>query len=618
MLTLRAFLESAPKPLLKEIHAFHRESKGLLSNSRLLPEVLECLSPPRGFLNFLQTLESWQLRCLRCIYASGQRGMELRELLPGLDLPTRELLPTFLSQCAREIYLHRKRQGSVLRWCGFAEFAPLIWNNPQIPSEIMEPGLDQSLLVESHLQSLAARIFLNRAKLSATRDLHKRFQSQWEQSLHFSRQLADSAASEELILYFSYLQDQGFVLCNESGDTRLSAQYLLALEAEPVANRPGHQHLVSWWVRKRLQGDVARLQQCLKIAQNSCPIATLAQYWWSSEPNPNALPRNSLAQSYECLPQLLREAWILGLLQFHMAQGRIVQVSPGLHGKFFMSPPHASALPVTAPTFTPNLEWIIPLPQSGKYLFLAHILAEPLNDEAWLRMQLRKESFLAGLCEDLPLNWVESLVSQSGLLRPTLQEWLQSYLGASIQTEKVLRIKDTSRWQEISEFPLFREVVKEAIPHWGFLLLPHKETRARELLLHFGLQPETPSENSDFLPLARTEWMEPYHRQELPVQVEYDLEKVSVIATPPLPEGSKYSHEFKKMDLGHLTQVLRYAMVTDTLLEAELRKGNSPLQFRVESLHLRKEPYMVSITMPDASSHQIDLNHIERLRLLPA
>jgi hypothetical protein len=139
-----------------------------------------------------------------------------------------------------------------------------------------------------------------------------------------------------------------------------------------------------------------------------------------------------------------------------------------------------------------NFEWLLSQNNGPYRVFQMLAFAELKNEEEPLRFALNKESFLDGLRSNLPADYVKDFLSWNKAVPNVafaLNEWLRIYNDSSIETMRILRIKNPEKYNELSLHKPFQECIAETIPDWGFVIKPECEKKIRDILSHFSLEP---------------------------------------------------------------------------------------------------------------------------------
>jgi hypothetical protein len=281
------------------------------------------------------------------------------------------------------------------------------------------------------------------------------------------------------------------LLIDDEGLLRLSPTATEWLESggEELSRR-----LREWWLRRRTRG-LSRLLEIMAQAgerggavpargiASLIPVFAVYEGW-----DKTRAKTPSDLTTWENLPRLLRELWLLGGAEFAMARGRIRWVR-------VLSAAERVARTAPAPETArglPNFEALVPGGIPLNRLFQIELLAVRENDERVTRYRFTKDSVLAGLRAGLGTDLLEEVAAWLGFETPArrvLAEWAATYASAVFREVFVLRVRDAARFADLESFPQFMELVTEVIPDYGFALPRGARERARDLLRVFDLQP---------------------------------------------------------------------------------------------------------------------------------
>lgn len=622
MRSLQSYLEAAPKTLLRELHTRYLGKRGLLNNSQILGEVCDFLHASPRVLEWKASLEAWQLRTMRFIYQSGSRGLEAHELLASVPAHHRNSLPAFLLGAAEQMLLWRSKSTNSFVYYGFDEFSK------DFPPEIQPLAeksalrwMDNASLTEWHLVSTLASAQLGRLRLNANGDLHRRSIQLCEDSFRYSAQLASGAPADELLLILQFLLDKDWLRLQDG----LLQPARTALEFIRRSGFRLKSELLHWWISRRFSGEEEQLRILLGSLENEVCAREAGQLFWPLDPASRPFTDEGTL-SWENLPRPLRELWVLGLLETTTEEGRLARLRLTASGKDWLAG-HTTPPAVTHHACLPNFEMILSVTSGPLRLFQAACLARVENDEPILRFTLGRDLFLEGLRSGLPTGFDDEFMQWCGApanVQEALREWHNVHHGAVIATLRILRISDPVKMGELSQFPQFLEFTQETIPGWGFVLKTGHESALREMLKHFGLEPPPDAPENEPKILRQAEWSKQFHLPwPAPGETDYDFKPgPNREAMASAMGATKYSTEFQQLDQNKLLQVLRYAHVTETPLEATVkdpadRKATErTLAFTIQRLQVRREPFVLeAVLSPGREILEIPFLHIQQIRL---
>lgn len=622
MRSLQSYLEAAPKTLLRELHTRFLGKRGLLNNSLILGEVCAFLREPTRVQDWTSSLEAWQLRTIRYIYQSGSRGLEAHELLASLPVTHRNALAGFLLGAAEQLLLWRSKTASSFVYHGFADFSELF------PTEThLLPTLGESRwfsnggMLEWHLVQVLAGAQLGRLRLNASGDLHRRSSQLYEESFRYGAQLSPSEPGDELLIILQFLLDKDWLRVQD-GLLRPSPQAMEFIRRSGFRLRA---EILQWWISRRFGGETEHLRHLLSTCNGEICAREAGEMFWPLDPASRPFSDEGTI-SWENLPRPVRELWILGMVDATIEQGRLSRMRLSAHGLEWQE---GKIAPVqgTHHACLPNFEMILSVSNGPLRLFQSACLARVENDEPVLRFSLTRDVFLEGLRSSLPeacdtefMQWCGA----PGNVQEALREWHSVHMGAEIETMRVLRIHDSAKMVELSAFPQFLEHTLETIPGWGFVLKQGHESTLREILKHFGLEPPPEPQESECKILRQAEWSKQFHLP-WPAQGETDFDfkpGPNREAMASAMGATKYSTEFQQLDQNKLLQVLRYAHVTETPIEAMVRDPNDrkaedrTLAFTIQRLQVRRDPFhLEAVLSPGREVIEIPFLHIQQIRL---
>ena len=195
----------------------------------------------------------------------------------------------------------------------------------------------------------------------------------------------------------------------------------------------------------------------------------------------------------------LRELWLFGILKMQARKKHILTFSLSEFGEsifFAKTPKETLAEPIVASSS--NYEWLLSQNNGAFRIFQMSCFAQAKNEEELLRFVLSKESFLDGLRSKLPNSFVQDFLQWNKAVpnvASALNEWLHIYNDSYIDTLPILRIRNASKFAELSAYKPFLACVEETIPNWGFIIKAESEKKIKEMLVHFSLEPHSSVQN---------------------------------------------------------------------------------------------------------------------------
>jgi hypothetical protein len=217
------------------------------------------------------------------------------------------------------------------------------------------------------------------------------------------------------------------------------------------------------------------------------------------------------------------------------------------------------------------------------------------------------------LGEELPL--LLEAMDPPPSVRRVVQEWLEARRTCQFESLRVLRVRDPARQNELAALPAVSSLVREAIPGWGFVVDPLRESELRRVLQGLGFDPPDPPSPD----LVAAPWISLFTPDfPLPSNVEWMLE---LPADEPrrgaISSNSKYGEGLKELPFQDLLRVAEYASLTDTEVEVVLKGGSQkPMRLRVLRIDKRREPVTLEVrSAAGREDREIALETIRKIRV---
>ncbi|MBW8889465.1 MAG: hypothetical protein JF616_17045 [Fibrobacteres bacterium] len=436
---------------------------------------------------------------LALVYAAEERGATEAELLGCLDgfPPSQALM--LLGKLEQDLLLYSREGEKTPSYHGFQDLAGMVLPTALAELAAAGQGIESAAWIAyrhfllSHLCHFLAQVALGSAKITQSGELHRKDAQELANRFAFGERLSGALADEEVQFLLHFAVTAGLVL-QEDGTLRLSSEgkAFPGLEREEAWRR-----FAAWWLRSRVRGLSAALEAFAGFPAE--PIAYKASAWanllWiHSGAYRKTYGDPKTSYTWENLPRALQEMWLLGLVDFGLAKGRIAWVRPDREA-MARAVSQVPAVPVPSPArpiSLPNLETLVPLDAPLERLAQLELVALKSNDEFMGRWRFTKESVIKGLQAGLTPEKFAGLLTWLGFeahARQTLLEWAATYSSTMFLDTLVLKVSDPVRFRELQEIPQFLELITEVIPGYGFSLSRQNKPRVRELLHHFGLVP---------------------------------------------------------------------------------------------------------------------------------
>ena len=440
----------------------------------------------------MQKRNEWEAQALGLIYASGSRGLHLKELERSLDTDQKSL-NAFLNETANEMFIwHVRCQGSCLYY-GFADFEDYFLNsfikNEENAETIAWVSNDKK--AEFHLLFMLAKIQLGKISLKKDNSFSHSAKKHIAEIFFSNKNIDNSLTDNEINMQLSFLIFEKWI----SKDAEDGALKLLDGTYDFLRNNGFRlfSEFLFWWERERfkIKGE---LQKLLKFFEKPLNALNAARLFWPRDTSSRLLKNKTYANWLQ-LPLPLRELWIFGILKMQIKKKHILAFSLTEFGEsvFFAKRPKENlSEPIIAGSS--NFEWFLSQSNGAMRIFQMSCMAQAKNEEDPLRFVLSKESFLNGLRSGLPRDYVQDFMSwnkAAANVAAALNEWLNIYNDSSIDSLHILRIKNPNKFAELSAYKPFLCCVEETIPNWGFVIKQENEKKIKGMLSQFSLEPHS-------------------------------------------------------------------------------------------------------------------------------
>ncbi len=503
MHSLLDFLTAAPKSYVMKLHRKQEPDAGLMQAAKVTQLVHDWALDSDRIAKVIQSIDKQGRFLLALIYVAEERGATETELLNSLEgFPPSQVM-MLLGKLELELLIFCRDADKVRNYQGFQEMAQRVL--PTVLGErlVNGPGVETANwfsykhFLTSHLIHFLCQISLGAIKVTQSGEMHRKDQQELAQRFSFGEKLSSVLPTEEVqfLLHFAVSAD---LILQEDGVLHLSPEgkALLADSRDGAYNT-----LLNWWQKTRTHGMTQTLE-AMKVIAESNPSASTSPndpalhasriapwanlFWIYSSPQRKGYQDDKGVFTWENLPKILQELWLLGLVDFGMVKGRIAWMRPAA---LLETEIKASS---SNPISLPNLETLVPLDSPLNWLHRLEMVGLKSNDEFMVRYHFSKESVIGGLQNGLGMEAFTDLLGWLGFeahARRTLLDWASTYASTLFMDTLLLKVSDPVRFRELAEIPQFMELVTEVIPNYGFLLHRHNKARVKELLHHFGLVP---------------------------------------------------------------------------------------------------------------------------------
>ncbi|MEO7427518.1 MAG: hypothetical protein ABI036_20200 [Fibrobacteria bacterium] len=475
---------------------------------------------PERIAQSLKTADSQGRHLMALVYASEERGASEAELLGSLEgfPPSQALM--LLGKLEQELLIFSREIDKTRTFHGFRELAeevlPAVLGDQWFgTSAAAGAGGSESAswisfrhFLSGHLCHFLCQVALGSVKITQSGEMHRKDAQELALRFTFGERLSTALPAEEVQLLLHFSVGASLVL-QEDG--------LLHLSPEGRALLRGERHeawgrLTEWWMSARVHGLAHTIRSLagLPAEPGAGRVSNWANILWiysGTQRKGYHDPKASF--TWENLPKVLQEMWLLGLADFGMVKGRIAFVRPDraaigfLAARLTAGETGASAGDgntadtgitghPTRPISLPNMESLVPLDSPLIWQHRLELVGIKSNDEFMGRYRFSKESVIQGLQAGLGMEEFRDLLTWLGFegpARQTLLEWASTYASTLFMDALLLKVSDPERFRDLQEIPQFLELVTEVIPGYGFVLSRLNKARVKELLQHFGLVP---------------------------------------------------------------------------------------------------------------------------------
>ncbi len=621
MLGIKNYLEEGPKSWLAKLHKKHQKIKGLVQGSKVLSDMESWALDEERLSQSLEELTEIESGLLGEIYFSEERGVLESDLYSN----SRERDPAQLSQqlhSLEEKMLIYSRKGDNYSFHGFRElFIPVL--EQTLPKNagfgIKAEGLfsHQNFTIP-HLIHFMASAYLGRLKCTQKGELNRRSILMLRDNFTASQNISPQISQLELDMYFQFCLDKQFLL--DGGDRLFLSKE--GLEYCSLEYQEINQSLVEWWLRRRMCNS----RKIFEILESQYPEGTLltdlAALWKCYSPLKTATVAYGTKEgfSWENLPDVLKELYVLGGVEFQLQRAKIHLAKFNTQFlKEHVAPQTEESLSYSLP----NFEVLLSNEAPPHRRFQLESLAQKQNDEAMCSYRLSKESVVEGLKSGISEEVFLELMDWLGFndqTRESLKEWSASYTSSEFQELLVLRIKDKEKWKLLSQLPPFLKLTEEAIEGYGFVINPFRKDEVQSFLSQFGLSPGDPQRKETQTGLIKIKPENPrsfssdFSRGEIQF---HSNEKGRFFNRQQSP-SKKYSSQSKSASNINFSRMVEYAIVTDKKVEISIINGDirriliRPLRI----IHEDSQPKIIGTEVQSGMRSEYSLEDISSLRVI--
>lgn len=465
-------------------------------------------------------------------------------------------------------------------WCPLTDLTPAVfasWESslPGRPRPLGRKPAARSFL--EGMAALSAAIDSGKARLNRDGSLNRRDRPALRDAFAHMVPFGEAATERALDLALDLLGDLRFLLQREG-----------RLEIDPsldewLSEADGHPWIaIHWWERRYAAWSGLR-DFLASRSDSGLPGAAAVELFRRREGD---LSTNPPTLNWNALPDSLRQALVLGLLESDAEGSTLSHVWPCQE---------TPSKPSERAWWSTSDFQLFLAPDAPLHLHrAAGFMGVREVSELVTRYHITREAILEGVT--FP-RWGEQLPRLIEQLAPPrsvgfqLEEWLASRRACLFDSVRVLRVPDPRRHQELASLEVFRSLVQEVVPGWGFVITQENEAPLRRLLGTLGYDPPAdpppataePWRPAPPAPTPEEDASEPAWRWP---QVGIPTRRISA------GSGSRYATGApKELDFPDIVRLVEYAVLTESEIDVVL-KGQSQRVLRLtpQRFDRRREP----------------------------
>ena len=490
--SIQEHIKNAPGSYLSRLRIKFTKKSGIVQNSKIHNELNSEIANEERLQKWMQKRQEQEIFILSLIYASQSRGLHFNELERNSETDLKSL-SEFLDEASNEMFIwHAKCQGSYIYY-GFADFENIILSSLFKNEEELEAAtwISNEKKAELYLLFMLSKIQLGKISVKKNNSINHFSKKNIDKIFSNNKNFDNSMMENCTYLLFSFLISEKWLLKDvENGNLRL------AVSAYEFLQNNGFRlfsEFLFWWKNERFRNK-CNLSKILEFFEKPISALNAARLFWPYD-TCSRLPRNKTSISWQHLPIPLRELWLLGILKMQIKKKHILMFSLSEFGKnVFFAKKNKDILSEPIVASSSNFEWLLSQNNGAFRIFQMSCFAQAKNEEELLRFVLSKESFLDGLRSKLPDYFVQDFLSWNKAVpnvATALDEWFRIYSDSSIDSLRILRIRNANKFAELSAYKPLLACAEEIIPDWGFVIKPENEEKIKEMLVHFSLEPHS-------------------------------------------------------------------------------------------------------------------------------
>ena len=570
MQSLEYYLNQAPKTFLNKVHQSNLEqSGGLIQNSRLIQDITSWAIDDERIKAQISELSDLQKSIVRAIYSSGKRGITKSQILLFVPESERFLIKDTILNFSWHLicYTAKGESENEERIYGFKELRSFVFETLSytVVTDTSRPAwLDYSMMISYHYISLAAQVQLSPWKLSQTGEPHRRNITSMESRFEFALNVDKSLASSELNFLIEFGKETKDLQYTDEGMV-LNPDFKKSIET------PGEIYLklIDFWLHK-VNWTQSHLIEVLMRAENPANINDILADWWVLAPD-NLIPKltqETHSIHWTDLPNALKEAWCLGLVQFSAKNNEITlgQMTP--LARHVLQGGELDKMFVDQSAFsTPDFEVVVGVQQQSQHLFILECIAKATTDDRVMKYRLEKSRFIKALSSKINLQDVEDCLDWVKLPptpRVSVNDWMNSFKEAKFSRPLLLEVSTKSTRETLKGITSFSQYIIKELPEFGFILQEAGEENAKYLLEQLGYHPSYDDEifvgqNNFSTTTSRATQEED--------TIQYPSREINLDNQIQMGELSQYGSSFKDLNPPQILRILRYCIICDFQLE---------------------------------------------------
>ncbi|MFC1585235.1 hypothetical protein ACFL5V_06795 [Fibrobacterota bacterium] len=629
MITLREFLEEAPRKVISRIFRKQYPNSGLVKGSRAIESMHAWAADGDRVRRVFAQLGNTERKIVTLVYLSENRGLSEAEFYCAFPDLKAEELSRMIHGLAREFLIYF-RKNEKFTFHGFKDLMDVVIDFSSFgTTEPVPEGewVSYRHFLSSHFIHFLSRVRLGRINITRKGEIHRRDIQALKEQFSFGKGVSSAVGKREIWMFYHFLIQE---------DCLLEHDTILRLSQNGIdltnMNTVNVEHkLFKWWHKNRWCGAAAGLEKLARAFCRGIEIERLADLiWFYSGPLAGTIGREKTYLDYaegltwEQLPGVIQELWLFGLVAFFIRKGRInrARFHPDYANQFLLKMHEENGEAPSNPVSLPNFETLLPPRTRTSIRYKVEMTAERLNDDNMTHYRFTKASVIGGLQAGLDyqdfIQLIQWLNFDSGN-RQILTEWASCYQSSTFMDALILKMEDKQRFHELVAIPQFIELVREIIPDYGFILPRQNREPVREFLHQFGLFPGELEHKISAGPVTLQEGTEKAFSSSLPCgQVLYAFEDEENLFYGKGGGKGRYVSTSTAPSMVEKVRIIEYALITEKEVELSFM-GTVPRRVLARPLHLIKDRGPVRIIATEITSghrNEYDIEKATSLRVI--